>query len=479
MKNVGVLCAVSSLEGSHSIGEFGPRVLEFIDILRRNRITYWQILPLNPLGYGNSPYQPYSSFAIDPIYLSYDWLLKAKLISKKANDEDLSYVDYKKARSFKEALISEAYHNYIKNNFFDYHEFSINNPGLAEYACFISLKKLFNEASWNRWDSQHLNSKTDIDELPIEIHEYAKMQLFAQKILFEQWRDIKSYANSKGIKIIGDLPFYVGYDSSDVYYAKEFFLLDNDFNPTLIAGVPPDYFSKDGQRWGNPIYNWQSLEQDHFGFLIYRLKCASEIYDIVRLDHFRAFDSYWAINPSCSTAIDGEWHYPHGYKFFDTLFNQYPDIHLIAEDLGDLRKEVLLLKDHYHLPGMKVMQFSLLDELSSTYNNGEVNTIYYTGTHDNDTLRGWYHSLSEKKRTLIDRYHVRYHRDFDYLDKLLYLAINRNERLTIIPVQDILRLSSSSRMNTPSTITKNNWTFKLKNYDALKKNAVFIKKCIR
>ncbi|MFA5283761.1 MAG: 4-alpha-glucanotransferase [Bacilli bacterium] len=479
MKNVGVLCAVSSLEGRHSIGEFGPSVLKFLDILKRNKITHWQILPLNPLGYGNSPYQTYSSFAIDPIYLSYDWLLKAKLVSKKANDEDLNYIDYKRARLFKEALISEAYHNYIKNNFFDYHEFSINNPGLAEYACFISLKKFFNEVSWNRWDSQHLNSKADIDELPIEIQEYAKMQLFAQKILFEQWRDIKSYANSKGIKIIGDLPFYVGYDSSDVYYAKEFFLLDNDFNPTLIAGVPPDYFSKDGQRWGNPIYNWQSLERDHFGFLIYRLKCASEIYDVVRLDHFRAFDSYWAINPDCSTAIDGKWHYPPGYKFFDTLFNQYPDIHLIAEDLGDLRKEVAILKDHFHLPGMKVMQFSLLDELSSDYSNGEVNTIYYTGTHDNDTLRGWYHSLSKKKRALIDKYHVRYHRNFDYLDKLLYLAINRNERLTIIPVQDILRLSSSSRMNTPSTITKNNWTFKLKNYDALKRNAVFIKKCIR
>lgn len=479
MKNIGVLSAISSLEGRHSIGEFGPSVFKFIDVLKHNKISYWQILPLNPLGYGNSPYQPYSSFAIDPIYLSYEWLLDAKLVSAKSDDVSSSHVEYKKARDFKDALIDEAYYNYCKNHLFDYHEFSVNNPGLVEYVCFIALKRFFNEAPWNKWSIQSSNVMANIDDLPFEIQEYAKIQLFAQKILFEQWRDIKNYANDKGIKIIGDLPFYVGYDSSDVYYAKDFFLLDKDFNPSLIAGVPPDYFSKQGQRWGNPIYDWESLEHDHFGFLIYRIKCASEIYDVVRLDHFRAFDSYWAINPHCPTAIDGRWYYPPGYKFFDTLFNQYPDIQLIAEDLGDLRKEVLLLKDHYHLPGMKVMQFSLLDELSLDYFKGDINTIYYTGTHDNDTLRGWYRSLSKKKRTLIDNYHVNYHQNFDYMDKLLYIAINRKERLTIIPVQDILRLSSSSRMNIPSTITNNNWTFKLKNYNTLKENMVFIKKCIK
>ncbi len=478
MKEVGILCAISSLCGEYGIGDFGIQCQKFIDILKKNKVSYWQILPLNPTGYGHSPYQPYSSFALDPIYICLDDLYRDKLISKKEKITSSEKVDYFLARQIKEHAIKEAYFNFIKNNHFDYVSYAKDNPGLAEYACFIALKEFNENKSWEKWDNQEILT-TNIDELPPEIALEAKIQLFAQKILLTQWLNIKEYANKSGIKIIGDLPFYVGLDSSDVYYARDFFLLDENHSPKLIAGVPPDYFSKTGQRWGNPIYNWDALKKDDYGFLSYRIYCANQLYDVVRLDHFRAFDSYWAINPRCETAIDGKWCYPNGYDFFNALYQKYPSINLIAEDLGDLRKEVLILKDHFHLPGMKIMQFTILDELKRGVDNDAIDTIYYTGTHDNDTLLGWYSSLTKKEKTLISRYHISYHKDFDAMDKLLYIAMHKRERLTIFPLQDVLRLPSKARMNTPSTINEVNWTWKIKDFSDVNSRLGFIKKCIK
>jgi len=288
--------------------------------------------------------------------------------------------------------------------------------------------------------------------------------------LFEQWNKIRKFANKNGIEIVGDVPFYVGYDSSDVYFHRESFLLDEKFNPTKIAGVPPDYFSKDGQRWGNPIWNWEYLYKHEFKAMMDRLAYASEMYDIVRLDHFRAFDSYWQINPTCLTAVDGEWKYPDGYAFFRKLYEKYPNINLIVEDLGDLRPEVLTLRDAFKLPGMRELEFTIFDdELDGRHLEVE-NMIYYTSTHDNETLLEWTTKLSkERKAKLTRRMDELKMSGNNLVEKLVSYALHRKEKLVVISASDLLCFNKSHRMNEPGKVNQVNWTFKLINFDKLKK----------
>ena len=482
MRRAGILNAISSLPGSYGVGDFGKDAYKFVDILVENCITLWQILPLHPLGYGNSPYQPYSSYAGDEIYISVSELIDINLIAEHDVTDSLvinNRCDFDKCRIIKDKYLKLAYNNHFSDAQLvaEFYVFKNETDWLDGYAKFISFKKINNNVSWSDWsykEKTYINHPYELDEELLTSIDYEK---FVQFIFFKQWSKLKCYANEKGIEIMGDMPIYVGYDSADVYQDQKSFLLDDDGRPTFIAGVPPDFFSADGQRWGNPIYDWNYLEQNNFEFWIKRLKWANKIYDITRIDHFRAFDTYWKIRSSCSTARDGEWVEAPGYKLFDMIYQEIPKIRIVAEDLGDLRKEVLELRDHYNLSGMKIIQFSL-DLNDHNYNlEDKTNIIVYSGTHDNATNKGWYQSLEP-----IEKYKLKkILKGFDghnAVQRINHLCVSSNADLVILPTQDILEYDNNSRMNIPGTIGGINWQYKLKSIAELNKKITNYKNLI-
>ncbi|MDE6182538.1 MAG: 4-alpha-glucanotransferase, partial [Eubacteriales bacterium] len=327
---------------------------------------------------------------------------------------------YENARSFKQKYFKEAFENMNKKGILkdEFLKFKEENNWAKTYATFITLKKrndLKCWIDWNKTDKNWIENKIDLPELK----EYIEYEAFIQFLFYKQWFELKNYANNNGIEILGDIPIYVGIDSVDVWENKENFLLDKEGNPTFIAGVPPDYFSETGQRWGNPIYDWEYLQKNDFKFWIDRLKWNKKIYDIIRIDHFRAFDTYWKIPASCETAIDGEWVEAPGYALFDKIFEKMPDIKIVAEDLGDLRPEVLKLRDYYKLSGMKILQFEVdPKETNNDFKETET-TILYTGTHDNQTLKGAIESFSYNEKLNIENMFLKYEGD-NILDKMIY-----------------------------------------------------------
>ena len=464
MSEKGILLAVSSLPGKYGCGDFSSEAYEFIDILKNNNLDIWQILPLNPIGYGHSPYQPFSSYAFDEIYISLEDLKERGLVSKFEEIEQKDNSNFEQTRSIKEKAIYEAYINFSKSkeNNLKVKEFLEKYPFVDEYCEFITVKEFNNNVSWDNWNIKK-------EDRPEEFLFNKNKHAFAQYILFEEWAKIRKYANKKGIKIVGDLPFYVGYDSSDVYYHRESYYLDKEDKPTCIAGVPPDYFSEDGQRWGNPIYNWEYLEKTNFKTLVDRISFASLFYDVVRIDHFRAFDSYWAIVPTCPTARDGEWRFPNGKGFFKQLFKEYPNINIIVEDLGNLRPEVLELRDYFNLSGMRELEFTIFEDELQDKHVEMPNQIYYVSTHDNETLNEW---ISNQKPEDIKNLEKRVDNlgftGDNLCEKLVKYALNRKERMIIMSVTDILNLDKKYRMNKPGIIDEINWTFKLKSFKNLK-----------
>lgn len=461
----GVLLAVSSLPGKYGVGDFSDEAYKFINVLKNHNVDLWQILPLNPIGYGHSPYQPFSSYAFDEIYISIEDLQKRGLLGRVNKVRARSMADYEKARYIKEQAIWKAFEVFKQNpkNMAKLDKFIKENPYIEEYAEFITLKEFNCGYSWNEWRFFAKDRPEDFAYLKAK-------HAFAQMILTEEWNKIRAYANKRNIQIIGDVPFYVGYDSSDVYFHKESFMLDKENKPSCIAGVPPDYFSEDGQRWGNPIWNWDYLYQSDFKAMMDRLYFASKFYDIVRLDHFRAFDSYWAINPECPTAKDGEWRYPDGYRFFRRFFEKYPHVQLIVEDLGDLRPEVLYLRDTFMLAGMREVEFTIFEDEFENKRIEKENMVYYTSTHDNETLAEWIANLPKDKR-------IKLNKRMDELgitgknlcEKLIKYAYRRKERIVIASVSDILNLNKTHRMNIPGIVNDVNWRFKLQGFRQLGK----------
>lgn len=470
MRVAGILLAVASLPSKYGVGDLGNEVYEFVDLAAKMKMKIWQVLPLNPLGFGNSPYQPYSSFAGDELYISPDKLKDDSLLL----DSDLvnfkhsaTIIDYTGAREHKKRLLQIAYQNYKQNSKLQElcRKFVEETSWAYNYAVFLTLKKENNLRPWNEWPTEQ---KTWIQDKKLDLSAYAdkiNYELFIQFIFFRQWMAIKSYANGKGIQIMGDIPIYLGFDSLDVWENQEMFLLDERQNPTYIAGVPPDYFSATGQRWGNPIYNWERLQETGFKFWIERLKGNAAAFDIIRIDHFRAFDTYWKIPASCPTAIDGEWVEAPGYALFDTIYKELPDINIVVEDLGDLRPEVLELRDHYKLPGMQVFQFKYQIQGDNTEMANLANTIVYTGTHDNETLMGWYLGLSRYKRKLLKRQFKA--NDANIKERMLKQVLRYQAKYVILPVQDIIGLDNSARINFPGKIGSPNWEWKLASFDYL------------
>lgn len=476
MRQAGILMAVSSLPSRFGIGDFGPTSYEFLRLVKKSGAKIWQILPLNPLGYGNSPYQPYSSKALDEVYLSLELLAKEHLLPKRIRSYHPrgSRVDYDGVRAFKTPYLKKAYARYIQGSTRAFDRWKKANPWVFNYAVFLTLKKENRLDLWTRWPAEHkhwiLDKKLDLTPFNDRI-EY---EMWIQFMLAKQWHALHSYAKKLGIAIMGDIPIYVGIDSDDVWCNQENFLLDDQGNPTFIAGVPPDYFSATGQRWGNPIYDWDYMIKDGFKFWLDRLAYSAQAFDLIRIDHFRAFDTYWKIPASCPTAVEGAWIEAPGYQFFDTIFKALPGIQIVAEDLGDLRPQVLQLRDHYHFKGMKIVEFTLDSEAKMAQyhpHQDRTNMIVYTGTHDNQTLRGWFLNLSAENKQQVRKFLAKfgYHTYGDIVDQILAYTLNGQADYAIIPVQDILGLSDQARMNTPGTIGTPNWEWKLANYTLLKK----------
>ncbi|MGI6644907.1 MAG: 4-alpha-glucanotransferase [Bacilli bacterium] len=476
-KETGILLAISSLPSRHGIGDFGPRAYQFIDLLEENGLDLWQILPLNPLGYGNSPYQPYSSKAIDEIYISLTQLQRDKLLPKRiATFHPKSVrVDYTEVRMFKLPYLRKAYEKFIKENRRGFKAFKKRNPWVYNYALFITFKKHNYDALWLYWPIEFkdypLHKNLDLSYFEEEI----EFNMWLQFIAYKQWQKLHRYAKKHGINLVGDIPIYVGIDSVDVWENRDTFLLDKNGFPTHVAGVPPDYFSKTGQRWGNPLYDWEYLEKTNFAFWKDRLGYNSKLFDVIRIDHFRAFDTYWKIPADCPTAEVGEWILAPGYKLFDELLKTYPDLKIVAEDLGDLREEVLVLRDHYDLPGMEIVQFAYEIGEDSSIKYPKTNRLVYTGTHDNQTLKGWFTSFPLKKQLeIIEDLANRGFTYEDPMDSFLAYTLSSTARIAIFPLQDVLGLDDRARFNTPGTIGRPNWEWKLKNFTQTKKRLAFL-----
>ncbi len=475
----GILMPIASLPSEDGVGSFGKEAYAFVDMLSDMGIRIWQILPLNPLGYGNSPYQPFSSYAGDELYVDLELLAEDGYLTADwdhyENSDNPNRIEYERARAYKTKFLKEAYKEFYKKSWKS-PEFEMfrEKEWVYPYAVFVALKKQNNLRCWNEWPKEQqdwiLDNQYDISHLQEEIN----YQMFAQYMFYKQWMALKKYANEKNVMIMGDIPIYVGIDSLDVWSCREDFLLDAQGKPSFIAGVPPDYFSATGQRWGNPIYNWENMKKRDFIFWIKRLKYSSELYDIIRIDHFRAFDTYWKIPAACDTAIEGEWVEAPGYELFDEIYKQIPDIQIVAEDLGDLRPEVLELRDHYNLIGMNIAEFSM--PFADTVKEHQ---LIYTGTHDNQTVKGWLDSLDVKKKIAVRKKLAKYGQPWESFTKKMVRFVYRSRAcMAIVPLADILGLDDEARLNTPGTVGSPNWEWRLTDWDALEKEKEDITKLV-
>ena len=459
-----------SLPSKNGVGDMGEGAYEFVDILAESGITIWQILPLNPAGYGNSPYQPYSSYAGDNIYINLELLKRDGLIKSDIPDflRAANRVDYKAVRDFKEPFFAEAFKNFKGNE--EYLSFA-KQKWVRQYCTYAAIRKSEGGKCWIDWKEELKNYPEKEIKLSDEIEREIEYNIFLQYEFYIQWRNIKKYANEKGIRIMGDVPFYVGLDSADVWSNKKNFLLDDDGRPSFVAGVPPDYFSKTGQRWGNPIYDWDYIKKDNFKFWTDRMGFSAELFDIIRIDHFRAFDTYWSIPSDCPTAIDGEWIENCGYEAIEEIKKNISAAELVAEDLGELRQEVIELRDNFNLKGMKVLMFCLnLDSkcASDSFEKKE-NLIVYTGTHDNDTVIEWYEKLSTAKKRKLRRFFRRNNlKEGTLNDKMILYALKSEAQYAIISMPDLLALGREGHINTPGTVGSPNWEYREPDFSRIK-----------
>ena len=470
MRSSGILLPVASLPGRYGIGSFSKEAYKFIDFLKASGQKYWQILPLGPTGYGDSPYQSFSTFAGNPYFIDLDTLIEEGLLKKsEVNKFDFgdnsSYIDYEKIwlSRFKVLKIAYDRSDIAKNT--KYKKFIKENAfWLDDYALYMAVKNSFGGVSFIEWDEDIRRRKPEAikkytKELSYEIGFYK----FQQFKFNEQWNKIKAYANKNGIKIIGDIPIYVAFDSADTWANPELFKFDSNGLPTGVAGCPPDGFSATGQLWGNPLYNWKYHKETGYAWWIERIRNCYKLYDVIRIDHFRGFDEYYNIPYGDKTAEFGKWEKGPGISLFKTLKKELGEIDIIAEDLGFLTDSVLKLVKDTGYPGMKVLQFAFDSREDSDYlpHNYTSNCVVYTGTHDNDTIHGWYSDLSKKDRAFADEYLNNAGEDNDKLHwDYIRLAMSSVANLCVIPIQDYLGLSKEARINTPSTLG-NNWKWRL------------------
>ena len=459
-RQAGVLLPLFSLPGKHGIGDLGKEAYDFIELSAKAGFKIWQLLPMNPSSAGNSPYTPYSSFAGDEIYISLDLLTEWKLLEKvPPYRQDEAIVDYDKVRKFKNQYLKQSFENFKKDysQFQDEYEAFVKGAFWLEcYARFVALKEANEGLSWVDWNDEDQDINGSNEGLEEDIA-YIK---FLQFIFVKQFNLLKIHAHTCDMLLMGDLPLYVGHDSADVYEFRKCFQLDEKYDPLFVSGASPDYFSKDGQLWGHPLYDWDYLKETDYDFWVRRLKWNNEVFDILRIDHFRAFDTYWSVPYGEKTARNGKWIEGPAYDFFDSIYQQLPELNIIVEDLGELREEVHELRDHYKLLGMRVMQFSFGETEEKEGFKMPEHCVVYTGTHDNATLQQWYDELEDKERIKKIMKKLKME-DETVVKQVLHHTLDCEAVIAMIPLQDLLGYGAESRINTPGTVGKHNWSYKL------------------
>lgn len=490
-RSSGILLHPTSLPGPFGIGDLGPSAYEFIDFLKSSNQRWWQMLPIAPTGYGNSPYNALSAFAGNPLLISLELLVKDGFLKENEIQHssylDSKRVDYSVAENFKTRCFEFAFDRFEKNahpehqkSFGDF--CSRQKFWLEDFALYSALKKKNGLKSWTSWPrNEATRNKTTLINLKFELDREIQFHQFLQWIFERQWTELKVAAEKKGIGLIGDIPIFVAHDSADVWAHPELFYLDRSGNPSIVAGVPPDYFSKTGQRWGNPIYRWEAHKKEKYFWWMNRFKIAHQRFHVQRVDHFIGFTRIWSIPSKSKTAKSGKWLASPGKAFFTSLLKKIPSLQIIVEDLGILTKPVEKLRDSFHFPGIQVLQFMFGEKPSPSIKK---EAVLYSGTHDNDTTQGW---LSDKGSGYSARTPAQILKEREnilntlgvqtknILEPLLCYALRSKSFLTIFPLQDILGLGTEARMNRPGS-ADGNWEWRLSKDQLSKKLISFMSK---
>lgn len=482
----GILMPITSLPSNYGIGTLGKTAYDFVDFLEQSGQKWWQILPLGPTSYADSPYQSLSSFAGNPYLIDLDMLVDMGLLSKIELNKinwglDKEKIDYGTIYSNRFLVLYSAYlrgYDSLKDEIKEFRE--NNSSWIEDYALFMALKRHFDMKSFIDWPDRRAieRDKKALDDYRETLSDDINFFIFIQYLFFSQWNKLRAYSKSKGIGIIGDIPIYVALDSQDVWASSEFFLLDKRRLPTLVSGVPPDYFNEDGQLWGNPLYDWNKMKNDGYSWWKRRIEGASKLYDCLRFDHFRGLESYYCVKYGEKTAREGFWEKGPGKDFTDTLNKAFPHLVFTAEDLGYLTPEVIDLLKASKWPGMKVLEFAFDDREKGSYDPKDypVNSVCYTGTHDNSTLEGWIKS-AEKASVEEAKKRLNIKRDNDLREAIIMMGMISKSYLMIVPLQDWLALDDKARINIPGT-KSGNWTWRLSSMDLLTQDLINHIKCV-
>lgn len=468
-RSSGILLHPTSLPSPFGIGDFGAEARAFVDFLHDSGQTLWQTLPLGPTGYGNSPYQALSAFAGNPLLIDPRQLIDDGWLNQSVIDVarfSPGHVKFEVVRDFKESVLHHAFLHFKRSSLSNYPGFEEfcdqSSWWLTDYATFRALKDMHGGSSWTDWHRE-LSQRDPITLSAIKstLAEQILEQKFFQFIFFRQWNALRSYARERGVRFIGDLPIFVAHDSADVWANPEYFKLDKDGKPRVVAGVPPDYFSATGQLWGNPLYDWERLRADNYQWWIDRVRWSLELFDLVRVDHFRGFAACWEIPAGEVTAQNGEWVDTPGRELFATLKKKLGDLPIIAENLGVITPDVESLREESGFPGMRVLQFAFGGDATNDHlpHNHTHETVVYTGTHDNDTTIGWFENLDRDQREYCLQYLASDGSEINW--DMIRAAMASVADSAIIPMQDVLGLGSDARMNLPASTT-GNWTWRMK-----------------
>lgn len=473
----GVLLHITSLPSPFGIGDLGPEAYKFADFIHETGLTYWQILPLNPVE-GKSGYSPYSglsAFAGNPMLISPELLVKEKYLKEEDLDAKLSpdpsQINFEELIPVKVKMLDKAYQRFLKKKTSkqeqQFQEFCKNHTyWLEDFALYMSIKNHRDGQAWFQWPRKLRDrEKESMAEMQKQLEDAISKEKFMQFLFFKQWEGLHAYCREKNIHFFGDLPFYVGYDSADVWAHADIFKLSDNKSPEAVAGVPPDYFSETGQLWGMPVFNWKRLRKKKYTWWIHRLSHNLQMFDLIRLDHFRAFSAYWEVPAGDTTAINGEWKKGPGARLFRRLKRKHPHMPIIAEDLGEIDQPVYDLMEKFNMPGMKVLLFAFGDGMPQNpyipHHHTE-NAVVYTGTHDNNTTRGWYENSADTKdkKRLSDYVGIQKITKENVADHMIRMAWASIGKLAVIPMQDFLNLGEEAIMNRPST-AEGNWLWRM------------------
>jgi 4-alpha-glucanotransferase len=477
-RSSGILLHVTSLPSEFGIGDMGQGAFRFVDFLVEAGQQIWQMLPLSPTIQCNSPYSSYSAFAGNPLLISptklvQDGFLLASDLQELGQLPCQAQVDFEGAAALKQSMLGKAYERFrvsqVCEAFDDFEAYCTTQQWwLNDFALFASLIRQFGNDNWVTWDSGLVQRRPDaLAHWRKALERDIEREQFTQYLFSLQWQNLKDYANSRGVRLFGDMPIFVSHGSADVWANQQLFSLDENGQRTVVAGVPPDYFSETGQLWGNPLYRWERLAETNYRWWVQRIRSAFEMYDMLRIDHFRGFEAYWEVAASATTAVNGRWVKGPGAKLFDAIRQQLGELAIVAEDLGLITDEVHQLRDQFEFPGMRVLQFGF-DSEKDTFHRPEffpTNSVAYTGTHDNDTIMGWYQARQQAKiqsnqRDLLDKYLSADTEASSVHWQLINMVMGSASHTAIVPMQDVLGLGNESRMNVPG-LAQGNWGWRL------------------